>query len=135
MIDIFKALNGKDLDIREAESPRAANVISTQLGSLEYAPDFGSDMRYFLQANFQFQLESYKSYVIQRLTYHKINVLAVTELQRMLDGVVTFFLGDGSQPPLRAQDFVINVTNDNLFLDIGDGTMLDIGDGTLLDIG
>jgi len=135
MLDIFKALNGKDLDIRDSQSPRAANVLSTQLGSLEYAPDFGVDLRYFLQANFQFQLASYKSYVIQRLTYHKINVLAVTEMQRMLDGVVTFLLGDGSQPIRRAQDFAINVTTDNLFLDIGDGTMLDVGDGTLLDIG
>ncbi len=52
---------GADIGLYDSQSPRAANILSVQLGALEYAPTLGIDLAYFLQEDFRFQNESFKS--------------------------------------------------------------------------
>lgn len=74
MIDIFKIEDGKDLELQDTIVPKAANVLSVQLGSLEYAPDFGVDIDYFLNNSIEFQNESFMAYLVQRMSESMINV-------------------------------------------------------------
>lgn len=79
MLDIVQVEDELDLGFGDTATIKAANVLSVQLGSLEYAQDFGIDQRFFLSSDFQFQNESFKAYMIERLTQHQINVATVTE--------------------------------------------------------
>lgn len=79
MRDILTLNDGEDLGIQDTIVPKAANVLSIQLGDLEYAKDFGVDLRYFLESEFQIQGDSFKSYLVQRLTESKVNVAEVLE--------------------------------------------------------
>lgn len=79
MIDI-QDFQGEDLQIKDSQTPKAANVLSTQLASLEYAPALGVDLAYFLADGFQFQNESFKSYLLQRLAEHSVDVFSVVEV-------------------------------------------------------
>lgn len=84
MIDITSVTDG-DLRVMETQVPKAANLLQTQLGSLEYAPAFGVDMVFFLDPEFQFQNESFKAYLIQRLSENHVNV------NRVIDALDRFF--------------------------------------------
>jgi hypothetical protein len=77
MIDIMEI--GTDLGVQNSKVKRAENVLSVQLGSLEYAEDLGIDLAYFLSEDFEFQNESFKSYLLQRLAEHSIDVTEVIE--------------------------------------------------------
>lgn len=85
MIDIITIEDGKDLVLLNTDVPRAASVLGVQQGDLEYAQDFGVDLRFFFDPTYQFQNESFKAYLVQRLLQHQINVAQV------LDTVQTFF--------------------------------------------
>lgn len=83
-----------DLQIYDAQVPKAANVLEVQLGDLEYAPDFGIDLKFFIDPDLQFQNSSFKSYLIQRLAEHHVNV---NEFLEQLDRFVlnyTIVVGD-----------------------------------------
>lgn len=80
MIDIVAADNGSDLQVFDTQTPRAANILSVQLGDLEYIPDFGIDKRYFLSENIKFQDASFQSYLVQALANQGINVASVIPL-------------------------------------------------------
>lgn len=97
MLDIIEVNDGEDLTVFDSTAGKAANVVSTQLGTLEYAPTFGVDMKFFLESPLEFQNESFKAYLIQRLTEHQINVTGVTEVLEALLQRLTFFVGDLSQ--------------------------------------
>jgi hypothetical protein len=85
VIDIVEVpTDGRDLGVGTSTAPRAANVVATQLGSLEYAPDFGVDKRFFLESPIRFQTESFKAHVIERLTQAQINVAEVTDVVEAL---------------------------------------------------
>ncbi len=96
MIDIVGIGTGAGGDIRtfNAQTSKAANVLSVQLGYLEYAQDFGIDLRYFIQEGFSFQNESFKSYLIQRLSESYVNVNEVLEAVEDLYRDLTFYVGD-----------------------------------------
>lgn len=81
MIDIVGVAAGPtgDLQILDTQVERAANVLGTQIGSLEYAQTFGIDLRYFLTSEISFQNESFKGYIIERLAAYTINVAKVIE--------------------------------------------------------
>jgi hypothetical protein len=64
----------KDLNIYDTQAPKAGNILSVQIGSLEYAKDLGIDMNYFLSDDFRFQNESFKSYIIEVLANRGVNV-------------------------------------------------------------
>ncbi len=80
MIDIVSATDGLDLGVFDTQTCRAANILSVQLGNLEYAKDLGIDLRYFLSEDFRFQNESFKAYLIQVLANKSINVASVIDI-------------------------------------------------------
>jgi hypothetical protein len=86
--------DGRDLRVQNSVVPKAANVLSVQLGSLEYAQDFGVDLRYFLQSNLKFQNESFKAYLVTRLTQHQINVVEVLKTLQTFYEQFTFSVTD-----------------------------------------
>jgi hypothetical protein len=97
MIDIIEVFNGKDLGIADTVLGRAGNIISTQLGSLTYAPSFGVDLRFFLQDDVQFQNTSFKAYLVERLTQHQVNVSSVIEMVDSHVQLFSYSVGDTSE--------------------------------------
>lgn len=79
MIDITSANDSLDLGVLDTNVSRAGNILSIQLGSLEYAPDLGIDLKYFLSEEFIFQNESFKAYLIQVLALSSISVASVKD--------------------------------------------------------
>lgn len=77
MIDALTPTQGNDLPTQNSIAPKAGNVVNIQLGSLDFAPDFGVDLEYFITDDFQFQAASFQAYLVQRLTQHKVNVSKV----------------------------------------------------------
>ena len=69
-----------DINVFDTQTSRAANILSVQLGSLEYASDLGIDLEYFLSEDFKFQNDSFKAYLIEVLANKGINVASVVEL-------------------------------------------------------
>lgn len=92
MIDIIEAQQGMDLGVYNTQTPRAANILSVQLGSLEYAPDLGIDLRYFLSEDFKIENESFKAYLIEVLANQGINVAAVADVVASLYETFVFNL-------------------------------------------
>lgn len=84
MIDIVSFNDGEDLGVQNTQVPRAANILSVQLGSLEYAQDIGVDLKYFLSQDFKFENESFRAYLIEVLANSGINVSSVTDLVNRL---------------------------------------------------
>lgn len=88
------AIRDNDLVLFETEAPRAANILSVQEGALEYTPLFGIDLRYFLSESFRFQNDSFKAYVIERLSSRGINVASVVEVVDNLMTTLNISVGD-----------------------------------------
>lgn len=84
MIDISSVTTGLDLGMYDTQAPKAGNVLSVQLGSLEYQQDFGIDLNYFLQENLRFENASFVSYLIEVLANNGINVASTTEVVQNL---------------------------------------------------
>jgi hypothetical protein len=78
MIDIT-GLGETDINLFDTQVPRASNILSIQLGSIEYEPDFGIDLEYFLSEDFRFQNESFKAYLVEVLANRGINVASLGE--------------------------------------------------------
>lgn len=99
MIDIVGIGEGEGADLRmfNAQTSKAANVLSVQLGSLEYEPTFGIDLEFFIQEDFQFQNESFKSYLVQRLSESHVNVNQVLDVLYGLFEKLTFVVGDSDR--------------------------------------
>ncbi len=96
MLDILEIQDG-DLRVEDSVAPRAGNILSVQLGDLEYDPTFGVDKKFFLESELQFQNESFKAYCVQRIVEHQVNVLGVTETLEALDERLGFRVGENAQ--------------------------------------
>ncbi len=68
-----------DLGLADTQVAKAGNILSIQVGDLEYATDLGIDLAFFLSPDFKFQNSSFKAYIIQRLAESGINVSTLTE--------------------------------------------------------
>jgi phosphomannomutase len=79
MIDIVSNHDGEDMGVFDTQTSKAANILSVQLGALEYQPELGIDLKYFLSEDFRFQNESFKAYLIQVLASNGINVASVVD--------------------------------------------------------
>lgn len=90
MIDIVGI--GTDLRLFDTQTTRAKNILSIQVGVLEYAPDLGIDLKYFLSEDFRFQNESFRSYLIEVLANRGINVASVLDEVNNLFTKYTFNL-------------------------------------------
>lgn len=97
MKDIVSMTNGQDLGVGDTITPKAGNLVSTQIDSLEYAPEFGVDLKFFLSSDFQFQNDSFKAYLVDRLTQNQINVNEVIEVVEALQKKYTFKVGDANK--------------------------------------
>ena len=93
MLDIVLAEQTKDMRVEDSIAPKAANVISTQLGSLDYAVNFGADLIYFLQSELEFQNQSFRAYLVDRLTQHGVNVVDVLYVIDSLSETYSFEVG------------------------------------------
>lgn len=78
MIDIIET-DSTGMQVYDTQTERAANILSVQIGQLEYAQDMGIDLRYFLTEDVQFQNESFKAYLVQVLASWGINVASLIE--------------------------------------------------------
>lgn len=79
MIDIV-GFTPAGMQVVDTDTQRAANILSVQLGSLEYAQDLGIDLRYFLTEPIAFQNEGFKAYLVQTLAARGINVSSMIEV-------------------------------------------------------
>lgn len=93
-LDIVDIVPLQDLGLAATAVPRAGNLLSVQQASLEYAFDFGIDLRFFLESPFQFQNESFKAYLVERLTTYRINVSEVRQTLETLFSNFTLFVDD-----------------------------------------
>lgn len=91
MIDIVD-FTPQGMQLYDTQAPRAANLLSVQLGALEYAQDVGIDLRYFLNENIKFQNDSFKAYLVQILAGRGINVASVIETLQALSSNYDFNL-------------------------------------------
>jgi hypothetical protein len=92
--DIVGITQGEDMRLYPTETSRAGNILSVQLDSLEYAPDLGIDLDYFIDTDFRFQNESFKAYLVQVLAQNGINVTSVSEVIHDLYNTLTMSVGD-----------------------------------------
>lgn len=92
MIDITSA-GPQGLSLFNTQVTKATNVLSTQIGALEYLPPtFGIDLEYFLSEEFRFQNDSFKAYLVQQLAQNSINVASVVEVVENLFETLQFNL-------------------------------------------
>lgn len=78
MIDIVSS-DENGMETYNTQTERAANILSVQLGALEYEKTIGIDLRYFLSDELRFQNESFKAYIVQVLATKGINVANLVE--------------------------------------------------------
>lgn len=90
MIDIIDVRDGEDLVIQDSAVMKAANILSVQTGSLEYAPLFGIDIKYFVFSELRIQRESFKAYLIERLSMFHINTAEVIETIERFYSTISF---------------------------------------------
>jgi hypothetical protein len=94
MLDILEINDGEDMKVLDSIVAKAGNVLAIQIGDLEYSPAFGVDLRFFLYSDFQFQNESFKAYLVQRLTENQVNVAQVIGTVNTLFQTYTYGVGD-----------------------------------------
>jgi len=97
MKDIIEVKMGEDLKVFDSVVAKAGNVLSIQLGDLEYAPGFGVDFKFFLESEFKFQNDSFKAYLVQRLAESQINVSEVLQTVDQLFQKYTYSVGDSRE--------------------------------------
>lgn len=81
MIDIDKFESG-DIVFKDTNIHKASNILKTQLGSLAFNESFGVDVVYFLNRDLKFQNESFKSYLLQKLSE---NGIVISENYMLVD--------------------------------------------------
>ena len=92
--DIVEIKDGSDLVLARSNIGRAANVLSIQIGDLEYALTFGVDLKYFLVSEYEFQNQSFQAYLINRLVESQVNVVQCLEVIQNFVTTYTFRIGD-----------------------------------------
>lgn len=97
--DIVAIEDGKDLVVAPTDAARAANIVSTQLGYLEYANGFGVDLAYFLSSDYEFQLASFQAYLVNRLAESQVNVAQCLQSVESLMNRLKFDIGENNQAP------------------------------------
>lgn len=95
--DIRQDSEHKDFSMFSTVVRKAGNLLSVQLGDLEYLQDFGVDKRSFLQSELQFPNESWQAYCVQRLAEFSIPVTSVMHLVSTFFEKNTFSVGEPDQ--------------------------------------
>lgn len=92
MIDILTQYTGPDIGLADTEVERGANLLSIQIGALEYAPTWGIDLTFFLDPDYKFQNDSFKAYLLNQLANNSINVASLVETVHTFYSQYTFNL-------------------------------------------
>lgn len=87
----------KDLVLVSSELPRAANLIEVQLGCLYYQPDWGVDLEYFLNPDYEIQSESFEAYLLQRIGFWGMNVVNFIANQKPFIRQMVFSFGQSKE--------------------------------------
>lgn len=95
--DIKYDENKNDLVIVSSELPRAANLIDVQLGQLYYRPDWGVDLEYFLNPDYEIQAESFEAYLLQRIGFWGMNVINFAAKQGRFVREMIFNFGNAKE--------------------------------------
>jgi hypothetical protein len=74
MIDIMFDKEKKDIQIVNTDVYKADNLLKTQVGSLVYAMDFGIDLKYFLNPDFEIENNVFINYLQQRISEFSITI-------------------------------------------------------------
>lgn len=83
MIDLF--FKNDQLKTADTTLYKARNILSTQVGSLSYAPEFGIDYDLFFGKDYKIQTETFKSYAISKLSENGINPQEVFTEEQTLE--------------------------------------------------
>lgn len=73
--DVRYNKQANDLEFVSSELPRAENLIGVQLGTLNYQPNWGVDLEYFLNPNYEIQAECFEAHLLQRIGFWGMNVI------------------------------------------------------------
>ena len=86
MIDIVGLIDDRVLD---TDNFKAYNIITTQIGSLYFEPDFGIDLSVFLDTSYNIQFSSFYAYVTDRLVNGGVDIKSMTtSLDELLNTVI-----------------------------------------------
>lgn len=69
---------------------KACNVLKVQEGSLTYAPQFGIDVRDFLNPDIEIQMETFKAYTIKKMTEIGINPVELLTNEQVLNTILNY---------------------------------------------
>ena len=67
---------------------KARNILSSQVGSLAYAPEFGIDYDLFFGEDYTIQNQTFQAYAISKLSENGINPLDVLDTKGTFDEVL-----------------------------------------------
>ena len=83
-------LQFKDNILRTADTLiyKGRNILSTQIGSLAYAPDFGIDYDLFFGDDYEIQTQTFQAYAISKLSENGINPLDVLDSKGTFEEVL-----------------------------------------------
>lgn len=70
---------------------KGENLLTTQEGYLYYAPNFGIDLKRFIDPDVVIQTETFKSYAVNKLVENGINITKVERVDRIFETVFNFF--------------------------------------------
>tara|TARA_R110000851_G_scaffold184676_2_gene334032 strand:- start:312 stop:590 length:279 start_codon:yes stop_codon:yes gene_type:complete len=80
------------LKARDTLIYKARNILSTQIGYLSYAPEFGIDYDLFFNQDYNIQTETFKAYAIAKLAENGMNPLEVLTQDNNLDTILNIQL-------------------------------------------
>ncbi len=92
MIDI--AVKNNKVIASDTVIYKAINLLSTQIGSLAYAPEFGIDYDLFFLSDYKIQIETFKAYAISKLVENSINPIEVLTEENSLETLLNFKISD-----------------------------------------
>lgn len=100
MIDV--ELVNDDLIFQDTVVYKAVNLVNTQIGALYYAQDFGVDLDNFFNPDVNIQTETFKAYLIDRLTVNNISVISSSETGLKLETLLDFIVRDNTNTGMVA---------------------------------
>lgn len=69
-----------DLTFRNDDLGKAENLLSVHLGKLYYLANFGINFEYFIESTIQFQLDTFKNYIVKRFSENFLTISNIDEL-------------------------------------------------------
>ena len=85
-----------DFHIEEGDNSliwKAKNVMKTQIGSVNYLPEFGCDLEfYIINTNYNIQTQAFKNYLTERLIESNIQVATILKVDELFSTIFNLTL-------------------------------------------